>query len=90
MFRCLTVFVAGLSEGFAFGENNGNNKILKAGDVEEARILKVLDVVFVYLCVVVVRLVQVGGEVADTEGEQKLSQDFSWNVQTAKLGVPTP
>lgn len=56
---CLTVFVAGLPERFAFGENNCNNEILKAGDVEEARVLKVLDVVFVYLRVVEVRFVQV-------------------------------
>lgn len=50
----LTILVARLPERFAFGENNGNNEILEGGDVEEAGVLVVLDIVVVQFCVVVV------------------------------------
>lgn len=39
----LTVLVAGLAERFSFGENNGNNEVLKRGDVEERGIHVVRD-----------------------------------------------
>lgn len=48
----LTIFVARLSERFPLRENNGDNKILEAGDVEDAGVLKVLNVVVVHLGVV--------------------------------------
>lgn len=56
----LTILVGGLPERLALRENDGNNEILEAGDIEEAGVLKVLDVVVVHLCVVVVRRVDVG------------------------------
>ncbi len=34
----LTVLVAGLAERLSFGENNGNNEVLKRGDEEECGI----------------------------------------------------
>lgn len=34
----LTVLVAGLTERFSFGENNGDNEVLKRGDEEECGI----------------------------------------------------
>lgn len=40
----LTVLVAGLSERFPFGENDGNSQILKRRHVEETGVLVVLDV----------------------------------------------
>lgn len=55
----LTVLVAGLSEGFAFGENDGDSQILERGDVEQAGVLVVQDVMFVHFCAVFVRQIQV-------------------------------
>lgn len=56
----LTILVGGLPERLALRENDGNNEILEAGDIEEAGVLKVLDVVVVHLRVIVVRRVDVG------------------------------
>lgn len=50
----LTILVGGLPERLALRENDGNNEILEAGDIEEAGVLKVLDVVVVHLRVIVV------------------------------------
>lgn len=47
----LTVLVAGLAERFSFGENNGNNEVLKRGDEEECGIHIIHDIfVFFSLC----------------------------------------
>lgn len=45
--ECLTVPVAGLSEGLPFGENDGHNQILEGGHVEERGVLVVPDVLVV-------------------------------------------
>lgn len=42
----LTVLVAGLAKRFSFGENNGNNEVLKRGDEEECGIHIVHDIFF--------------------------------------------
>lgn len=52
-----TIFVARLSERFPLGENNGNDKILEAGNVEEAGVLKVLNVVVFHLCAIMERFI---------------------------------
>lgn len=69
--KFLTILVARLPERFALWENNGNNEILEAGDIEEAGVLKVLDVVVVNLRVIVVRHIDVWRPVAHTEWEEK-------------------
>lgn len=71
----LTILVGGLPERLALRENDGNNEILEAGDIEEAGVLKVLDVVVVHLRVIVVRRVDVGWLVADTGWEESLIQE---------------
>ena len=70
LWKSLTVLVAGLSERFALGENNGNNEILEAGDIEEAGVLKILDIVVVHFRLIVVRHIQVCCVVADAGWEQ--------------------
>lgn len=61
----LTVLVAWLSEGFSFGENDGNSQILKGGDVEETGVLIVPDVFGVVSGCCVLALGEVGaGHVA--------------------------
>lgn len=81
--KVLTVLVAGLPERFPLREHNGNDEILEAGDVEEAGVLKVHDVVLVHLCVIVVGFVEVQRPVAHTWGgiskqlgTKKTSADF--------------
>lgn len=65
-----TIFVARLPERFPLGENNSDDKILEAGNVEEAGVLKVLNVVFFLLCAIEDRFVDSCRTVADTvEGE---------------------
>ena len=54
--RCLTVLVAGLSEGLSLGEDNGYDDVLEGRHVEDAGVLVVLDVVRVRIQ---------GAEVAD-------------------------
>ena len=66
----LTILVARLPERFSLWENDGNNEILEAGDIEEAGVLKVLDVVVVNLSVVEIRHVHVRWPVADTWWEE--------------------
>lgn len=66
--KFLTILVAGLAERFPLGEHNGNDEILEAGDVEEAGVLKVHDVVLVHLRVIVVGFVEVWRPVAHTLG----------------------
>lgn len=63
--KFLTVLVARLPERFALGENNGNNEVLEGGDIEEAGVLIVLDVMVIDFCVVEVGYINVGCEVAD-------------------------
>lgn len=67
-FKFLTVLVTGLPERLPLGEHNGNDEILEAGDVEEAGVLKVHDVVLVHLCVIVVGFVVVRRPVAHAWG----------------------
>lgn len=67
----LTVLVARLPEGFAFGENDGDNEILEGGDVEETGVLKVLDVVIIHFCCVDSGHVQVIRVIADAGSGQK-------------------
>lgn len=43
------VLVAGLSEWFSLGEDDGHSQVLEGGDVEEGGVLVVLDV-FVVVC----------------------------------------
>lgn len=57
----LTVLVARLSEGFSFGENDGNSQILKRRDVEEAGVLVVPDVFGVVCARCVLALRETGG-----------------------------
>lgn len=73
----LTVFITGLTEWFAFGKNNGNNEVLKAGDVEQGSVLVVLDVVFINLCGVIC-----GGCIAGTEKHrgEKEANEFNYNM----------
>lgn len=40
----LTVLVAGLSEWFSLGEDDGHSQILEGGDIEEGGVLIVPDV----------------------------------------------
>lgn len=63
----LTVLVAGLSEGFSLGENDGHDQILEGGDVEEAGVLVVSDVFGVQSARCVLALVENGaGHVTGT------------------------
>lgn len=78
--KFLTVLVAGLPEWFPLGEHNGNNEILEAGDVEEAGVLKVHDVVLVHLCVIVVRFVEVRSSVTNATGRQRKYRVKFFNV----------
>lgn len=64
--KFLTVLVAGLPERSPLWEHNGNNEILEAGDVEETGVLKVPNVVFVHLRLIVVRFIHVWWPVANT------------------------
>lgn len=57
--RCRTIFVAGLPEGLSLGENDCNDEILEGGDIEEAGVLKVLDVVLVQVGAIQVGHIQV-------------------------------
>lgn len=72
----LTVLVAGLPERFPLGEDDGNDEVLEAGDVEEAGVLKVHDVVLVRLRLVVVGFVEVRRPVAHTGGGIRKQLDF--------------
>lgn len=65
--RFLTILVTRLSERFALWENYGYNEILEGGDIEEAGVLEVLDVVLIFFCFVVVRNVNGQWQVADTK-----------------------
>lgn len=56
----LTVLVAWLPEGFSFGENDGNNQILKRRDVEETGVLVVFDVFGVVNARCVLALSEIG------------------------------
>ena len=67
---CLTVLVAGLSEGLSLGEDDGNSQILEGGDVEEGGVLVVLDV----FVVVRGRYVQAeagAGNITGTTGDER-------------------
>lgn len=64
--KFLTILIARLPERFALGENNSNNEILEGGDIEEAGVLIVLNVVVVLFCVVFKDDLNVRREVAGT------------------------
>lgn len=81
--KFLTVLVAGLPERFPLGEHNGNDEILEAGDVEEAGVLKVHDVVLVHLRAIVVGFVEVRGPVAHAWGrERKQSGEKTFSLSS--------
>lgn len=71
----LTVFVAWLSEGFSFGENDGNSQILKGWDVEETGVLVVSDVFGVVSACCVLTLREIGaGHITGTWRQREVIQ----------------
>lgn len=78
--RFLTILVARLPEGFALWENDGNNEILEGGDIKEAGVLVVLDVVVVNFSVVVAKHVNMWWVVAGTGREGRSIWEQSNNT----------
>lgn len=71
----LTVLVAWLSEGFSFGENNGNSQILERWDVEETGVLVVSDVFGVVSACCVLALGEIGaGHITGTWRQREVIQ----------------
>ncbi len=68
----LTVLVAGLSEGFPLGENDGHSQILKGGDIEEGGVLIVLDVFGVWqVCLIQADRGHRAGNITSATGDER-------------------
>lgn len=87
----LTVLVAWLSEGLSLGEDDSHYEVLERGDVEEASVLVVLNVVVVQLFGLIVLLREVGerGQVAGTiTHRQQLTSHYKCILYITSIFYP--